>query len=477
MKVSKYLLFAAFALPLLLSACRGQKFKQQPIHPNMNMDQQRRFEPQEENDFFADHRAMRQPVAGTIARGHLKHNKPYYQGINKDSTFVKDIPVDVTKSFIYRGKDRFEIYCTPCHGVAGDGQGIIMTGGYGYVPAPSFHQPRLRNVNDGYIFSAISNGIRNMPSYAHQIPVKDRWAIVSYVRALQRSQNVGEQEIKKFDVDLAALQNAYKEKQAEAKAKEEAKAAAGGGEVSAEKGRTIAENNACLTCHSTDGSKMTGPTWQNLFGHEVELDDGSTVTADEDYLTESIVNSQAKVVNGFAPVMPNYDYLSDSDVESLVAYIKSLSEANAETEGEGQQSSVFPVEKKIEATEKAKTSGRLYASAQPIIDAHTPAQTDTLSTSAQEGKKLVQEYKCLSCHTIDENTKEDLAPSFAGLYGSKRPLKDGTYVVADDGYIKESIQYPGAKIALGYNENMLSYRDLLTDSQLESIVDYIKTLR
>lgn len=326
MKVTKYLLFAAILSPILLVGCRGEKFSHQPVHPNLNMDQQKRFEPQEQNTFFDDNRAMRQPVEGTIARGKLKEDKAYYQGINEDSSFVDEIPVNVTRSFMYRGKDRFEVYCTPCHGIAGDGNGIIMANNYGFVPAPSFHIDRLRNVNDGYIYSAIANGIRTMPSYASQIPVKDRWAIVSYVRALQRSQNATEEDVKQYDVDFTELEQQFTDAQAAEEAQKKAQAAKGGGEVSAERGKTIAANNACNTCHSTDGSKLVGPTWKNLYGHEVPLDDGSTVTADEEYLHESIVNPSAKVVEGFPPAMVPYDHLSDSEINSLIAYIKSLSE-------------------------------------------------------------------------------------------------------------------------------------------------------
>lgn len=328
MKVSKYLLFAVIALPMVISGCRGEKFQSQPVHPNMNMDQQQRLEPQEQSKFFADGRAMRQPVEGTIARGKLKQDNVYYQGINEDSSFVDEIPVNVTKSFLYRGQDRYEVYCTPCHGISGDGNGIVMVNQYGFVPAPSFHIDRLQNVNDGYIYSAIANGIRNMPSYAHQIPVKDRWAIVAYVRALQRSQNVPEGKIQEYDIDLASMKEAYAEEQKAEQAKKEA-AASGGGEVSVERGKTIAANNACNTCHSTDGSRLVGPSWQNLYGHEVELENGSTVTADEDYLRESIVEPSAKIVKGFPPSMVPYDFLSDSEINSLIAYIKSLSD-NAE---------------------------------------------------------------------------------------------------------------------------------------------------
>lgn len=326
MKVTKYLLFAALFLPLLLAGCRGEKFKTQPIHPNLNMDQQKRFEPQEKNEFFSDNRAMRQPVEGTIARGKLKQDKAYYQGINEDSSFVSEIPVDVTKSFIYRGKDRYEVFCTPCHGLAGDGNGIIMANNYGYVPAPSFHVDRLQNQKVGYFYSAIANGIRTMPSYASQIPVRDRWAIVAYVRALQRSQEVTEEEIKKYDVDIAALEKEFADKQAAEQAKKEAQAKKGGGEVSVERGKTVAANNACNTCHSTDGSRLVGPTWKNLYGSERTLDNGETVVADEDYIRESIVNPSAKVAKGFPPAMVPYDHLSDSKINSLIAYIKSLSD-------------------------------------------------------------------------------------------------------------------------------------------------------
>ncbi|WP_211359410.1 c-type cytochrome [Fodinibius salinus] len=289
------------------------------------MDQQNRFEQQEENKFFADNRAMRHPVEGTIARGKLKQDKQYYQGINKDSSFVEEIQVDVTKSFIYRGKERYEVFCTPCHGISGDGNGIIMANNYGFVPAPSLHIDRLRNQSDGYIYSVITNGIRNMPAYNHQISVKDRWAIVAYVRALQRSQNVPEEEVREnYDVDIASIKESHKQKLAKAEAKKESKS--GGGEVSIERGKSIASANACESCHSTDGSRLVGPTWKNLYGNERALENGETVVADEEYLRESIVEPGAKIAKGFPPSMVPYDHLSDSKINSLIAYIKSLSD-------------------------------------------------------------------------------------------------------------------------------------------------------
>ena len=158
------------------------------------MDFNERFEEQEANPFFADNAAMRQPVAGTVARGFLRttENAPYYYGRSADGGYVQTIPVAMTDEFMARGEKMYTIYCTPCHGIAGDGAGIIAKGkggnGYGFAAIPSYHTPRLREIEDGYLYDVITNGVRNMSSYAHQINASDRWAIVSYVRALQLSQ-------------------------------------------------------------------------------------------------------------------------------------------------------------------------------------------------------------------------------------------------------------------------------------------------
>jgi mono/diheme cytochrome c family protein len=328
MKVTKYVKLAALAVPVLLTSCRGQVTTKSPVHLNMNMDQQSRFEAQERNPFFEDNRVMRMPVEGTVARGNLKANDVFYRGINRDSSFVSEIPVELTKAFIRRGQNQYNIYCTPCHGILGDGQGIIMTGQYGYVPAPTFHSDRIRNMPDGEIYSAIANGVRNMPPYGHQVDVEDRWAIVAYVRALQMSQNVPEEDVEQYNINLETIRQEYILRQEEEAAQQQAQGGGAGEEVSAERGQQISNANACNTCHSTDGSELTGPTWQGLFGHEVTLEDGSTVVANEEYIIESIVNPQAKIVEGYQPVMPPYDYLSDSEIQSLVEYIKSLSDEN-----------------------------------------------------------------------------------------------------------------------------------------------------
>lgn len=185
--MNKFILLAAL-VGLTLTGCRGSLSSEPPIHPNLNMDYQERFDPQEVNPFFADGRADRLPVAGTIARGFLREDSRFYRGRTAEGTYVTDSPVALSRELLERGRERYNIYCAVCHGRAGDGQGIIMTGQYGYTPAPSFHEERLLAETDGYLYDVVANGVRNMPGYAAQIAVADRWAIVAYVRALQRSQ-------------------------------------------------------------------------------------------------------------------------------------------------------------------------------------------------------------------------------------------------------------------------------------------------
>ncbi len=317
---------------LVFASCRGQISEKQPIHPNMNMDQQPRMEAQEVNKFFEDNRSMRQPVEGTIARGLKKEDVAYYQGVDANDEWISDIPVKVTKELLYRGQDRYDIYCSVCHGGTGAGDGIIMTGNYGYVPAPTYHQDRLREAPDGEIYSAIYNGVRTMPSYATQIKVEDRWAIVAYIRALQASQNVDENTIKQYDVDLAELQNEFKAEQERLAALAEARKPEKEAEATPEMGKKLVGQYACGTCHNEDGSEGgIGPTWKGLFGSVTEgvNQDGETITItkDEAYIRESIVAPGAKKTEGYEQgVMAPYDYLSETEIESLVLYIKSLSD-------------------------------------------------------------------------------------------------------------------------------------------------------
>jgi len=173
---------------IILAGCaRERPSTRTPIHPNPDMDNQPKYRAQSESKFFADSATMRVPVAGTVARGYLRDDDVYYQGKTPDGKFVPTNPEPVTTQLLRRGQERFNIYCSPCHSRLGDGKGIMVT--RGYIPPPSFHTDRIRAFPDGHIYDVITNGIRNMPSYSHQIPPHDRWAIIAYLRALERSQN------------------------------------------------------------------------------------------------------------------------------------------------------------------------------------------------------------------------------------------------------------------------------------------------
>jgi mono/diheme cytochrome c family protein len=313
-------------ISIVMMSCRGQKSEKPPIHPQQNMMNQERFNAQQVNPFFEDGRSMREPVEGTISRGNLRHDTVLYQGVDDNGNYVNENPLEITRDLLNRGRVAYDIYCQMCHGGTGDGRGIIMTGNYGYVPAPTFHRTDSYNMPDGEFYSAIANGIRNMPAYNTQIKVEDRWAIVAYIRALQKSQNVPESEMGRFDVDLAQLQEEDIERRAREAALAEARAVRGDDEVSVERGERLYVQNACAACHSTDGASLVGPTFKDLYGAERNFTDGTSAIADEDYLIESIVEPGALIVEGYDNVMVAYDFLSESELQSLVEFIRSLSD-------------------------------------------------------------------------------------------------------------------------------------------------------
>ena len=158
-----------------------------------DMDNQPKFRAQQANPMFADGRAMRPPVAGTVARGELREDGAMYAGRTAAGEWVSTIPVAVTAQLMRRGQERYDVFCTPCHGYAGNGDGIVAKRAERlqegtWTPPSSLHTDLVRSRPDGQLFNTISNGVRTMPAYGSQIPVADRWAIVAYVRALQRSQ-------------------------------------------------------------------------------------------------------------------------------------------------------------------------------------------------------------------------------------------------------------------------------------------------
>lgn len=317
--------FILLASAFLLS-CRGQTTEKPPIRHHFNMVNQDRFNAQQENPFFENNMAMRMPVEGTVSRGNLRLETAVYEGVDENGEFVDEIPFELTRDFLYRGQDRYDVYCQVCHGGTGNGQGVIMTGAYGYVPAPTFHREDSYNMSDGEFYSAIANGIRTMPSYASQIKVEDRWAIVAYIRALQQSQNVPEAEMHNYDVDLAELQQSFQAEQEQLEELAQAREGASGGEISVDRGQAVFTQNACGTCHSVEGATLVGPPLNDIYGHEVTFTDGTTAIVDEDYLYESIVDPSAKIVDGYLNAMVAYDFLSEDDIQSIIEYIKSISE-------------------------------------------------------------------------------------------------------------------------------------------------------
>jgi mono/diheme cytochrome c family protein len=151
-----------------------------------DMHDQPRYDPFERSRFFEDQRASRPLVAGVVARGHLDEDTAFFTGTGPAGPVAVN-PLPSTRETLVRGRQRYDIYCTPCHDRVGSGAGMIVQ--RGYKQPTSFHDPRLRAVPDGYLFQVMTNGFGTMPTYAPQVPPRDRWAIVAYIRALQLSQH------------------------------------------------------------------------------------------------------------------------------------------------------------------------------------------------------------------------------------------------------------------------------------------------
>jgi mono/diheme cytochrome c family protein len=149
-----------------------------------DMHDQPKYIPMRESTFFTDIRSARPLVEGTVARGHLRDDELLYTGkVNGADAAIFPFRVDAT--VMARGRDRFDIFCAPCHGRTGQGDGMVVL--RGYRRPPSLHQDRLRDAPAGHFFDVITNGFGAMPDYAAQVKAEDRWAMVAYVRALQLS--------------------------------------------------------------------------------------------------------------------------------------------------------------------------------------------------------------------------------------------------------------------------------------------------
>jgi hypothetical protein len=169
------LLFIMLFLILAITGCR------------QDMADQPKYLPLQPSDFFADGQAARPLVEGVVARGQLKDDTLFYSG-KVGNDWSETFPMPVTKELVERGRQRFNIFCSPCHDQLGNGNGIIVQ--RGFIHPPSYYTNDLRNEKVGHLFDIVTNGFGAMPSYSAQVPARDRWAIVAYIRALQISQPI-----------------------------------------------------------------------------------------------------------------------------------------------------------------------------------------------------------------------------------------------------------------------------------------------
>ncbi|MBI3280347.1 MAG: cytochrome c [Acidobacteria bacterium] len=175
---------ALAAAAAILAGCAGQTTRNTPIEVFPDMDRQPKYRPQRPSEFFADGRASRAPVAGTVARGQLKLDDAFYTGV-AGNQYVGRNPLPINSELLKLGQTRFNTFCSPCHDRTGQGRGIVGQRAM-WLPT-NLQEDRVRQMNDGEIFTIITEGRRSMPSYRFQIAGRDRWAIIAYVRALQRT--------------------------------------------------------------------------------------------------------------------------------------------------------------------------------------------------------------------------------------------------------------------------------------------------
>ena len=208
------------------------------------------------------------------------------------------------------------------------------------------------------------------------------------------------------------------------------------------KGQQISQVNGCLGCHSIDGSKMLGPTWKDMIGKAEELADGTKVIVDENYIIESIIQPNAKVVKGYPAIMPAAN-LSSDDIKALIIYMQSLS---------------VPTDKQTSTLE---------------VNTQLNTQLDQTSHHQQlvkQGRKIALQRGCVACHSTDGSN--GVGPSWTGLYGSSRELKDGSTLVADDTYLANSINQPNSQIVEGYNPIMPPLK--LSKLEIDALIAFIK---
>ena len=289
-----------FVPVLTVAVGRGWPSDKPPVHWNPNMDTQEKGKSfrHDQSGVFADGRYMQTPPEGTVARGYLFDDDQLTRGVDDKGAFLTHLPdaytVDATT--VARGKNRYAIYCAPCHGKDADGKGpVAERKGLAAIP-PAFKDARLIEMPVGQMYKAIHEGVNNgnMPSYAVQIPERDRWAIVAFLCTLQTGQ------------DDAAKACSAEFKKAEDLSKKPP-------------GYALWKTKGCNACHTLDGKPGTGPTWKGLGGKTEQTDKGP-VTVDAAYIEESIKTPTAKIVAGFPPAMPQLP-LTDDEIKQLVDFI------------------------------------------------------------------------------------------------------------------------------------------------------------
>jgi mono/diheme cytochrome c family protein len=185
MTARQRLVALALTSAVALGGCaRGCTSGRPPIHINPSMDDQPKVLTQTASTFIFNGASMREPVPGTVAIGGLKEDTAFFTGRGADGQFVATIPVSMNETLLERGRQRYVIYCQPCHDARGDGRGILFQ--RGNVPTATFHQEKIQKYPDGQIFDIMTNGQGLMPAYRWPIPPADRWAIIAHIRDLQR---------------------------------------------------------------------------------------------------------------------------------------------------------------------------------------------------------------------------------------------------------------------------------------------------
>jgi mono/diheme cytochrome c family protein len=312
---SSSLVAAAALTAASLAGCRGCESEKPPVHLIRNMDTQEKGKAYRKDwsGVFADGLQWRLPVEGTVAVGQLNDDDALFEGLvdpldggalepTKEFPAALKVDGNVPDSLADRGKGRYQIFCAPCHGKEGDGKGPVagaaLDGGPRLtVPPPSFTDERRRSLLAGQIYAAIKHGVNppNMGSYAAQIPVEDRWAIVAYIR----------RDIQKQPYESGGVVQVVV-----------------GDKATAETGAGLYKSKGCNACHSIDGSKLVGPSFKGLWG-KTESTNVGDVVVDEAYFRESILQPMAKTVNGYPPAMPP-QALSDIEIESLALFVQTL---------------------------------------------------------------------------------------------------------------------------------------------------------